>query len=517
MSPIKKKIFLRLLSSLILFVTMSPCFVFSDQKKENIFRFSLFTEPHVIDPAKLSGSESHYVVSNLFRGLFSFDDEKGLTPLGAKQCKWQKNRTLLCSLNTNLKWNDGSAVIAEDYVRSFRHFIDPAVKSRESGLLLSLKNAKQILDSKMSVDQLGIKAKGDYTLEFSFSEQDEDFLHKLASPLLVPIKMVPVKGDIKTYYFNGPYVIKEWVAARRIFLEPNSYYPFGNKNRPALEILFVEEAATALDMYKVKKLDFVLELPISEISALKNREDFFRTPLARFDYFGFGPELIADTNLRIALAHGADYEEFKKVFDALGRPGCPSLPDFFMNSVPCYSFDLKKAKEAFTRVKPETLKKRYKLYFTKIPSNNLKMVAEWYQSQWKKNLGFEIELVPMEFGMYRQILRTEPPALFRVGVTLDRPTCLAALETFVSTSSDNYIRFKNLKYDELIKKLMVASTDERRRKLCSDGIAHLLSEYTIIPQGQIHFARLLNTDFVGLKINSMGQMDFSNLRKKSLQ
>lgn len=478
------------------------------------FRFSLLNEVHSLDPAKFSGNEVSYFITSLFRGLYQFDDKKGLVPVGAKSCAPTEPLKMVCKLNPKVKWSNGDIVVAQDYVRAFQHFVNPDTKAKDAGLLLSLKNAVEVLANKAPLESLGVRAIDNETLEFTFKNEDVEFLYKLTSTLLVPLKVIPVKGDASTYIFNGPYKIKDWQIGSRVLLEPNNEYPFGSKKRPELEIYFIGESSTALDLFRLKKLDFITEISFSDTKAFKNDPAFLRTPNMRFDYIGFNTESINDINLREALSLSVDYNEFKVVFDSLGPTGCPGLPDEFMDRVPCLKFDLKRAKQALDKVDKSLLKNKLKLYFTKIASGNLQTIAEWYQAQWKKHLGLEIDLQAMEYSMYRQVLRTNPPQLFRVGVSLDRPTCLSAIESFASGNLDNFIRLKNPKYDHYVTELSKPQSKAQRKSLCRLAIDELLHNYLLIPQGKIHFARMLNPAYVGLKINSMGQIDFSDLHLK---
>ena len=101
---------------------------------------------------------------------------------------------------------------------------------------------------------------------------------------------------------------------------------------------------TAYRLYLGHQLDFLRRVPSNLITHLKNRKDFYQIPMARFDYLGFGQELMKDHELRQALIHSIDYKTLKNLLKALGRPGCPSLPSDWMDQVPCYEFDPKKAK-----------------------------------------------------------------------------------------------------------------------------------------------------------------------------
>lgn len=108
----------------------------------------------------------------------------------------------------NVKWSDGTVVKAEDYVRAFRHLIDPESKSREVAHLLKLKNAKTILEGKLKPDSLGIKAFNDDTLIFEFDIKDPEFIARLSSTVLVPWKVLPDIKKATEVLTNGPYKLK---------------------------------------------------------------------------------------------------------------------------------------------------------------------------------------------------------------------------------------------------------------------------------------------------------------------
>ncbi len=65
----------------------------------------------------------------------------------------------------------------------------------------------------------------------------------------------------------------------------------------------------------------------------------------------------------------------------------------------------------------------------------------------KKNLGWTVELRGQEQAVYLARLRDKPPDVFRKGVSLDRPTCLAALEVFLKGNPENYIALDDPKYE----------------------------------------------------------------------
>ncbi len=479
-----------------------------------IFKFHLSKEPETINPANIQGSDINYFYSMLFKGLYRYDNKQGLIPEGARSCFWKTKKKLICDLNPKMSWNDGIKVKAEDYIRTLRYLINPSSKAKEVHQLFNIKNAKKIYSGQLKPKTLGVSAPHDLRLIFLFEKEDPEFLFKLLSPVFAPLRQIHnVPPSQIKFLSNGPYYVDHWEKGKKISLKKNPHYPMGNTDRPNIDILIVEDDSTALNLFETGYLDFMRRLPTIEIPRFKKHKGFIQVELARFDYIGFGPELKPYPNLRKALTFGVDYNAFKKLFHALGRPGCPSIPLYFMDKVPCYDFNLKKAKKFLSQVPPSVLKKRWKFYFSKLGGDDLKRVGEFYQGQWKQNLNLKIELIPSEQGLYLEKLKNKPPPIFRKGMNLDRPTCIAALEQFESNSIENYIQFRSSKYDRLIKKLR--KKKRGKKKLCRQAIEIWMDSYTGIPQGRIHFTRIMNPNFQGWSFNIMNHFELADLKSTS--
>jgi oligopeptide transport system substrate-binding protein len=398
-----------------------------------------------------------------------------------------------------------------------------------------VKNASDVHSAKKPAEELGIRASSADRLTFEFSEPDPDFLYKLTASLLVPLKSLqfPAKEQISLQLFNGPYRAVRWNSGRRMALEPNPHFvnnvgPGGNPQkqaqRPSVEVLFLDEDQTALNLYEKGELTFLRRLPTHYIPTYKNRPDFHQIPVARFDYIGFGEALKDQPNLRAALSYSANFTELQKIYDALGPPGCHSLPDDFVDPKSlndCVKFDLEKAKTYFSKVPAEQKAQRLRYVFSKAGGEDLKKGAEWFQSQWKKHLNLTVDLEQTETGVFFQQLRVSPPPIFRKGVGLERPTCLSALETFAKGGSENFFKLDDPAFEKILARLAsqtaTASTGLQRkptlaaRKTCSEGIRYLLDHHLLIPLGKIHWTLLVQPRFKGWHLNQMNQLDLSQL------
>jgi len=501
----------------------------SETPEVAVFRFHLPTEPQSLDPSKISSSDASYFFNNTMRGLYSFSNTEGLIAEGAESCRFETPLKLVCHLADRF-WSDGSPVVAGDYVRSFQKLVSSAGKNPSVELLKNVKNVLAVNSGKIALDRLGVTANEPQHLTIEFEKPDPEFLYKLTASVLVPIKNTsfPKRGELAGLVFNGPYKIVSWTLAHRMRLEANPYYKRGNQHRPPVEILFVDDDQTALQLYEQKSLTLLRRLPTTYIATYRSRPDFLQIPVARFDYIGFGPELKDQPHLRAALSHSADFEQLRKIYDALGIPGCPSMPEELLDGPHCVKFDLKLAKSELEKVSPETRAKHYKLFFSKLGGDDIKKGMEWFQAQWKNNLGLQIELEQMEQGTYLNQLRQSPPAIFRKGLALERPTCLAALETFAAGGSENFLNLNDPIFESLLKSLQEAShgpsatksdsatkvvphTSVAERKLCGEGVEIFLKSSLLIPLGRIHFTLLADPRFTGWSLNEMNQLDLAGL------
>ena len=118
----------------------------------------------------------------------------------------------------------------------------------------------------------------------------------------------------------------------------------------------------------------------------------------------------------------------------------------------------------------------------------------------------------VEQKMYLKNLRAEPFSIFRKGIGLDRPSCTAALETFKSGNPNNYIMWKNSKYEDRVWQTSLVEDSSQKKKSCRKAIEVLMNEYRIIPMGEMHFTILARPQFSGWKLNQLNQLDLSQLQ-----
>ncbi len=467
------------------------------------FRLHILKEPQNLDP-QAQGSSGSYLLQSLHRGLYKYDNKLGLIPDLAEKCTLSKKKTLLtCNLKKNIKWSDGAKIKASDFVDSVQYLLKNPLISGSGLNLLSLKNANQFIESKKDFSEVGVTALNEETLQFEFSEAQYEFTFNLIQTPLCPRP----KNEKQ---FSGPYQLKEWKKGDRIVLTKNLNYIEGNPNRPDVEFLFINEDTTALKLYEKNQLDFLRRLPTSFYKEWKDKKDFKSFEILRFDYYGFNnSKLILEQ--RKALSESLDYLDLQKIYNSIGRPGCAALPESFFskNKIPCLDYSIKDPKQN----KISWGKNDLVIGFSSQGGDDHRRLAEWLQSQWKSHLGLELKIQAMENKVFLAQIKDNPPAVFRKGVTLDRPTCLAAVETFSKDHSENYLKINSPDYEMILEQLKIETNPRKAKALCSKAVKWLLEQYYLIPAGRFDFFTLLKPQFSGLELNLMNQLFLDNFRR----
>ena len=430
----------------------------------------------------------------------------------AEACVYKNTTELRCRLRKDIKWSNGRAITTDDFMRAFQNFISSENHAFRADLLFPIKNAKKIYQGSLKKESLGVRSAKDEVI-FDLESADSEFIYTLTSPLLGPL---PVEGiaDIEKirsqpelWISSGAYKIQKWNVQKKISLVPNEHFWSKNPARPLLEIYFIPEDSVALGLYEKKQLDFLRRLPTLYIPKFRGRPDFFEANQLRFDYVALNNP---DEKLRQALSWSLDFVSLQKLYSAKSPPGCPGLSPLLYEGDLCIKQDIASAKKSWNEKKLPNPKLEF--LYSKQGGDDHQRGMEWFQSEWKKNLGLNVALRAMENKIYIQSLETKAPDIFRKGIAPERPTCLSALENFESTSSENYLKFKSSRFDQIIQSMRASSDSSLKKKLCTEGLKLLLDPAWIIPTGPIHFTLLVRPEWTGWKLNELNQLDLSGLR-----
>jgi len=478
------------------------------------FRLTIASEPASISTLEQRSSGGSYLLNQLHAGLLEWRDGHLNPRLG--RCQKTNAKQITCRLRPEFQWSDGQPIEAQQFVNTFQSFLDPKKPGLRADLLFPLENAEAILAGTKGKTSLGVKARSqpEQILEFQLRDGGlaDEFLLNLSNPLLAPLAEPenhhPDPLKMKT---SGPYSVVEWNKSGIYTLAPNSFHG-KNPNRPRLQFRIVTEDAVALTLFQKKELDFLRHLPTLYIPEFAKTVAFHKVPQLRFDYFAFGPALEKFPDLRAALSLSLDFRELKQLFSADEMPGCPGIPDAWYTPQTCIEFDLVTAQARFAKAQQQkTLWPPLRLVYSKAGGEDHDRAAQWLQAQWKKNLGVEVSLAQLDNKVFLNLIKTDPPPLFRRGLSPDRPSCQSVLDSFNPQANEPLLAVKDPTFLKILNDFAKATTAAQKQKLCHLAMENLQKHFILIPTGPLYFSILVNPNWQGWQLNELNQLNLADL------
>ena len=228
-----------------------------------VFRRGNDSEPASLDPHRANSTWENNIVGDMFLGLTTEDPEGKPIPGAAES--WSVNSDGLVwtfKLRPGLKWSDGEPLKASDFVFGFHRVLDPKTAAKYAFILYVVKNAEAVNGGKLPLDQLGIRAPDDRTIEITV-EGPTPFL----PGLLTHYTSFPIPEHTYRRYgedwvkpgnmvSNGPYVLAMWKANDYIKVVKNPHF-FDAVNVGIDEIDYYpfDSDATSLARYRAGEID----------------------------------------------------------------------------------------------------------------------------------------------------------------------------------------------------------------------------------------------------------------------
>ena len=175
----------------------------------------------------------------------------------------EDGRTWTFHLRQDAKWSDGEPVTAEDWVYSFRRYLNPEMANVYAWFLFDLENGEAYNKGEVDVEELGVLKIDDHTFSITTTVPIPYYMFKInwhAAP--VPRHMVEEHGDDwandpATAPSNGPYRIAEWNRGKNVIFTPNPHYTgrFPATFEQRIQVIIPEVGAPRLQMYQAGDID----------------------------------------------------------------------------------------------------------------------------------------------------------------------------------------------------------------------------------------------------------------------
>lgn len=468
---------------------------------------NLNSELKSIDPALNTAVDGHQVIYGVFEGLCRLDErDQGIPGIAESWDISEDNLTYTFHLR-DAKWSDGQPVKASDFVYAWKRAVDPATAAEYGYQMYYLKNGEAINNGEKPVDELGVKAIDDKTLEVTLENITPYFLQLTAFPTYMPVREDVVSADpegwalnMDTYIGNGPFKVQEWKHDDVLKLVKNeNYYDADKVKLDGIDYVFIVEASTAVSAFESGEIDYMEAVPAEKIAVLEeaNDENFKILPyLGTYFYiFNMNQEPVNNLKVRKALSLAINRKDIVEQVTKAGQvpatgfvPKGVSMSDGttdFQETAGDYNMPIDDSK--VEEAKQLMAEAGYPdgqgfptielLYNT---NEGHKAIAEAIQAMWKQNLGINVELRNEEWKVFQTSRNEGNYTVARHGWIGDYVDPMTFLDMWITASGNNDAKFSNPKYDELISKAKSTLGKERDDAML-EAQAILMEELPVMP------------------------------------
>ncbi|WP_192944961.1 peptide ABC transporter substrate-binding protein [Ligilactobacillus agilis] len=296
--------------------------------KQQELRLSASAPLDTIDISKATG---YGQTGNVFESFYRLGKNGQPTAGLAKKATVSADGLTWTFTLRDAKWSNGDQITAQDFVYSWRRSLTPKTASPYAYLFSGVKNADAISKGKLPVEQLGIKALDNKTVEISLEKPIAYFKVLMAYPLFGPQNQKVVEKYGKKYatnskymVYSGPFVIKDWTGTsdKWSFQKNPNYWDKKQVKLDKISYKVVSNPNTGYELYQQGKLDMT-PLSSQQVKNYKNSSEFKQYPYSYVAFLAYNfnatnaanKKALNNQNIRRALSLALDRKVLtKKVF-----------------------------------------------------------------------------------------------------------------------------------------------------------------------------------------------------------
>lgn len=471
-------------------------------------------------------------------GLYRLDPEQKVIPGVAEGMpEYNDDRTVLTiKLKKDTKWSNGDPVTAHDFVFAWQRAIDPKTAAPYGPYFMmdKIKNATEIVNKKAKVEDLGIKAKDDYTLEITLVRPLPYIESYLTYSLFYPQNKKFVEEQGKNYakdadhlLYNGPFKMTKWdgPTATEWVLEKNENY-WDAKNVTLTKINFnvSKDPQASANAYTAGEADISPKMAQAAIlSQFEGSKDLlqYQEPSIWWLKMNEKNKALKNVNIRKAIALAIDKKALvddvlangSVVADYLVPKGFTFDKDGkdFRDTTGTYlSTNKEEAKKLWEKGLKETGLKEVTFTYVGQDTDTAKLTDAFIKDQLEKTLPgikINIESVPFKIRIARE--DKEDYDLLMGGWGPDYQDPMTFMDLWVTNGGNNHMSYSNPEFDKLIKAanqdLIKEGQEQERWKTLQDAEKILLEQdAAIAPLYQRSVNILINPKVKGFVHHAFG-------------
>jgi len=282
---------------------------------KSVLRLPLPQDPATLDPRLARDLLTIDVVRLMFSGLTRLTPNGQVSMDLAESIHRQHDGLSYIVKLKKALWSDNTPITAHDFVHSWKSSLDKQRAAPNAFQLFWLRNSRKAYDGKADLDDIGIKALDDTTLEIELEMPCPFFEQLLATPAYLAVQK---KYDERKQKYDesigfptsGPYMLAQWKPQDSLQLINNPCFESSSRTAPSFSTIdfSIVDDATAVTMVEAHKLDWAGSpmgtLPIDSVSMLASEHKLSISPTAGTSFLRVNVTnpLLSDQRLREALS-----------------------------------------------------------------------------------------------------------------------------------------------------------------------------------------------------------------------
>lgn len=480
-----KKFFSFVSLALVIVLLLAGCSSGYGNKK--VIRTNNGSEPGSLDPALAQGTHESWVLDHVFEGLMKRAQDGTMTYGMAKEYTIADDDvTYTFTLRDDVKWSNGEPVTAEDFEFAWKRALDPELAAEYAYQFYYLKGGEAYNSGTGSVDDVGVKALDEKTLEVVLETPTAYFIELTAFYTYFPVNKKNVEANPdwakspKNYVSNGPFKLTKWKHNAQIVIMKNEhYYNADNVKIDGIDFAMLTDENTAWQKYEGGEFDFLTPLPqavVADLKAANNSELKIGGEVGTY-YYNLNTTMKPFNNVKVrnGLSMTLDRATIVDKIAQGGQIAAEGVVPFGMkdenngeyrsSAGNFIEYNVEKGKKLFLEGLAEEgmtvadFKNLVLLYNT---SEAHKKIAQAAQEMWRTALGIEIQLENVDFQVKLDREKAGDFHISRAGWIGDYVDPMTFMDLWLSTSSFNDCKFNNKEYDKLVN-LAKSTTDQKVR------------------------------------------------------
>lgn len=279
------------------------------------------TEIATMDSVMVTDMNSANYIGQVQDGLYWENDMNEIQPALAEALPEvsEDGLTYTIKMREDAKWSNGDPITANDFVYAIQRLANPDTAAPYSYLLAGFANSEAVLSGEAPVEELGVKALDDYTIEIQLDTPIPYIENLLAFTPLYPQNQAFVEEAGDAYgtnsdniVFSGPFTMSNWDGTGLTWtLEKNAdYYNADSIAIDEVNVQVIKEGSTAVNLFEAGDID---NAPLTGELAKQYQGDENAVQQAKarnyWMAFNYNNEVFQNQNLREAIDYAINNEE----------------------------------------------------------------------------------------------------------------------------------------------------------------------------------------------------------------